>query len=89
MDLHPRWVQLEEVLGDNLEKVFLWMQPFGGTSPKPTLLWSTLESASQIFKPLDPSLPLKQVDTVQKYVDSTGTLRVQGTPDLKGTQAYP
>ena len=89
MALHPRRLQLKEILGGSLESIFLWMQPCGGSSQKPTWIHSTLENAQQLFKPLDKKLSSNKVETVERYIDKHGNARVKGTKFLKGTQAYP
>eukprot|EP00959_Pyramimonas_sp_CCMP1952_P166247 3474636-Pyramimonas_sp.AAC.1 len=39
-ELHPRFKQLARALGEQLHKLQMWMQPFGGSSRKLTLLYS-------------------------------------------------
>lgn len=39
MELHRRVDGLSSMLGDWFRKLFLWLQPHGGTSPKATLLY--------------------------------------------------
>eukprot|EP00973_Karenia_brevis_P000783 109120-Karenia_brevis.AAC.1 len=66
----------------------MWLQPYGGTSPKGSNMDSTLEGSMDLWRPLDRSQS-SSVQTVIKYIDSSGQQRVQGAPELKGTQSYP
>jgi hypothetical protein len=38
-ELHTRWLQLTHTMQDDITKLFLWLQGYGGTSPKATLLY--------------------------------------------------
>ena len=78
------------IMGDTAKVIHLHMMPFGAGSRKPTTLWSNQED-SEVLKvehPLDPS-QAPSIVTTTSYIDSSGTKRVQGAGDLKGTQAYP
>ena len=85
---HPRWVQLREVLGDCFYQVQTWMQAYGAESPKSTLLFSNMSDSASLHVPLDHT-QVPKVVTCHKYTDKDGRERVQGSADLKSTQAYP
>jgi hypothetical protein len=65
-----------------------WFGMFGGTSPKPTLLWGTPTWMPQLHRQLDKTKNWS-ARTASHYYDNTGKKRVVGTSELKGTQAYP
>eukprot|EP00959_Pyramimonas_sp_CCMP1952_P273026 5707064-Pyramimonas_sp.AAC.2 len=86
-ELHPRWQQLVAALGDNMHKISMWMQPYGGSSRKPTVLYSNSSALQLLWQPLDTSKP-SEVRTFTSEVVN-GKRCVHGTGSLKGTQAYP
>lgn len=65
-----------------------WFGMFGGTSPKPTILWGTPSWMPQLQRRLVKGKRWL-VRTATHYVDKDGCKRVVGTKNLKGTQAYP
>ena len=85
---HPRWKQLQSILGEDLHRVHMWMQPYGGSSPKATLLYSNDAGLGDLWIPLDTSKE-KEIETVTRTMNSAGKECVTGTKALKGTQAYP
>ena len=87
-ELHPRWAHLSDLLRDNIWRLHMWMQPYGGTSPKATLLYSNCSAVIDLWKKRDPN-DKTVVQTTVSYVDSSGQPRVKGGADLKSTQAYP
>ena len=63
------------------------MRMWGGSSPKRTLLFSNGKSVFHLWTGrLVKSKYPTTVQTAKKYVDSSGCVRYQGTPALKGTQ---
>jgi hypothetical protein len=90
-DQHARWSQLQICLGDSLlTRTFMWMQPYGGSSPKGTYIYNNLplELSNDLFLPLDGGVE-REVETYNSYVDAAGKRRVTGSRDLTSTQAYP
>jgi len=88
-ELHPRWQTLMDVLGDRCYKMHMFMQTYGGSSPKATVLYSNVQSvADELWKPFQRSANVTTVTTVHRRTES-GVEKVTGAPDLKGTQAYP
>ena len=87
-ELHPRFEQLGAALGEHLHKLQMWMQPFGGTTRKATLLYSNSEGLHKLYKPLDRAQQ-SEVQTYETVTDVSGQKKVNGTSGLKGTQAYP
>ena len=69
------------------------MGAFGGSSVKPTHLWGTApylpELARTCSAPQRLRLRVAGVQTTTRTKDAKGRRRCQGTPALKGTQAYP
>lgn len=88
MEHHPRWNLLANMFGDVFHTVRIWMKPYGAGSPKPTLLYGTMEEAERLFVPLDLNEP-NTVHPTTVTEDSFGRRMVSGTDHLKGTQAYP
>ena len=90
-ECHPRWQWLMQRV--RIYKVFLWMQDFGHSCPKPTWLYSSKPWISQIlrFRTLDTkgeSNP--DFRMVVKSVNSEGRTTVTGIPaQLKSSQSYP
>lgn len=65
----------------------LWMQIYGGTSPKRTLLVSNSPKIEALRTgKLIRSKYKSKVSTATKYRDSQGVLRYKGTKELKSTQ---
>ena len=87
LPFHPRWQMLLKEF--QLFEVNLWMQPYGGTSPKRTWLCSNKECIQELCLPLDPSIQTTVVTSETKISPISGKTSVTGTKDLKSTQAYP
>ena len=88
MEHHPRWTTLANMFGTAFHTVRVWMKPYGAGSPKPTLLYGTMEEAERLFVPLDPQEP-NTVHPTSVTEDRFGRRMVSGADDLKRTQAYP
>ena len=86
LEWHTRWKALNDVLG--MLRLHMWMQPYGGSSRKGTLLYSNTSRLGDLWRPLDSS-QTSSARTYEVYVDVGGNVRTQGTSELKGTQAYP
>ena len=69
IDCHPPWLMLERVFGDAWLRLHMWMQPFGGTSRKSTILFGSQTFLEDLWRPLD--------STVQS---SVVTCRTMWTP---------
>ncbi len=71
----------------------LEMGAYGGTSVKPTTLMGTAPYlrllGGRCTPPLRARLELEGVHTTRRWIDAEGHRRVQGTSELRGTQAYP
>eukprot|EP00959_Pyramimonas_sp_CCMP1952_P383962 8046883-Pyramimonas_sp.AAC.1 len=52
---HPRWEQLCHILGDSMNVLRAWMQPYGAESPKATILHASTLSISSLWKARDTS----------------------------------
>jgi len=86
--LHPCWLELVNAMDGALEQIHMWMQPYGGSTPKATLLYGNHPALESLWKPRDTSAP-SLVQTCVRYLDSAGIPRAYGTKFLKGTQSYP
>ena len=85
---HQRWKTiLEDKLQDSLIQFLMWMQPFGSHTPKRTWLVSNSERVQTLCKPLEKSE--RNVQTTRTVTRANGSTYVEGTADLKSTQAYP
>ena len=87
LEAHPRFSLLIDLLGQDFRRLQMWMQPYGGSSRKSTLLYSNFD-ISGLWLPLDTSIE-SDIDTVHRRLDSNGVVRVTGAESLKSTQAYP
>lgn len=90
-ECHPRWQWLMQRL--RIYKLFIWMQDFGHTCPKPTWLYCSKPWIGKIlrFRLRDSkgeSSPNFRM--VSKTVGADGKVKVTGIPDqLKSSQSYP
>ena len=64
------------------------MGSYGAGSPKATILYSNTPHIQDLWMPKDSSTQ-STISTVRYDADGSGNVRVHGTPDLKGTEAYP
>ena len=87
LECHPRWALLQDLF-NRFWKLHMWMQPYGGSSPKATLLYSNMVGVESLFLARDPQAT-SEVQTVERYVNAEGQECFKGSADLKGTQAYP
>eukprot|EP00969_Alexandrium_andersonii_P067449 2975612-Alexandrium_andersonii.AAC.1 len=87
-EMHVRWAWLSALLGSKLHRIHVWMNSYGGSSPKPTLLYSNMPDILNMCQTRN-GKARATVNTVRRYTDVNGKARVVGTPQLKGTQAYP
>jgi hypothetical protein len=85
---HPRWQMLQEIMGNSMNAVRMWMQPYGAPTPKATVLYGNLEDARAIHRPLDPNTT-SGIATTTTYIDGSGVRRVKGNKHLKESQSYP
>ena len=85
---HPRWELLKNVLGTWFQQVEFYMQPYGGKTPKRTWLCSNCESISKLVVPYDPDQETTLI-TTETVLDHNGNTQVNGTKQVKETQAYP
>ena len=86
---HGRWKVFQELLSDHLHTASMWMQAYGGDTPKRTWLISNTSEVNVICnKPVsaDAEVKIKSYDTV---THPTGTVSITATKNLKGTEAYP
>ena len=69
------------------------MGAYGGSSVKPTTLMGTVPYLRVLSARCSPALrrrlEIEGVQTTTRWMDSEGQRRCQGTPELRGTQAYP
>ena len=89
IEYHPRWAQLQALLGQLMDRVFIWMQTFGSEVSKPTLLYSTAERLQSMRRTRD-STKRQTVKTSWSWVDADGRNHVTGHKQIiKNTAAYP
>ncbi|CAK9003302.1 unnamed protein product [Durusdinium trenchii] len=86
LEAHPLFAWLCSKI--SVYKVFIWMGAYGGDSPKPTVLYSNYQFIYKLYCPL-PKGKVFEAEMSNKYVDSSGQLRVSGGSDLKMSQHYP
>ena len=87
MGFVPRWNILNDILGDLLSRVYMWMMPYGAETRKGTLLFTNQEGGENLKLDLD-STQRATIQTCNTIVEN-GVVKVSGTKDLKGTQSYP
>ena len=87
LGLVQRWGILNDILGDLLQRVYMWMMPYGAETRKGTLLFTNQEGGENLKLDLD-STQRATIQTCNTIVEN-GVAKVSGTKDLKGTQSYP
>ncbi|CAE7441062.1 unnamed protein product [Symbiodinium necroappetens] len=89
MEHHPCF---QEVLGMvHLVKKTIYMQNYGGASPKPTILYSSHRAVDDLvhFQSSGQSSQQERPQTYVRYQGANGNVSTRGGRDLKATQAYP
>lgn len=72
-----------------LKQIIMWMQLFGGSSPKRTMLVGNRKMLRDLQTGrLIRALHKSSVATATKYIDRQGVLRYKGTSQLKSTQTH-
>lgn len=79
---------LRDMFKGVIYEVEVWMNAFGGTSPKRTWLLSNLKTLDSLKLPFDSS-NVPSAKTYEKTFSESGKVQISGTKQLKGTEAYP
>eukprot|EP00959_Pyramimonas_sp_CCMP1952_P200753 4198991-Pyramimonas_sp.AAC.1 len=87
---HPRWKIMKDLFGERFVAFNICMINFGGSSLKPTWLYSN-SSKLRSLSSRPPVLAEGEAPETFRIIESqmTGKTQVEGGKGLKGTEAYP
>lgn len=87
LERHPRIAQL--IASGRVWRTSLNMADFGGSSLKPLWVYSNRQFVHELAEWAQPVKLTDPTKLAKVYIDSAGRKRVQGTSELKASQAYP